>query len=733
MLKLALRLFRAVIAALALVACVVEPATAQSYAQKQIVVDLRNGISPSTGAAYSVKCNGRDDDAPVFNRAVSDYSTPVWRASKTYAAGDVVYIGDGFLYRSLTSGNVGNNPAFNVNPTHWVREGPPPHVIFTGIPLGSHCNFPSNCVSTSSCPNPNLGWTPCGDLRNQLGVASTIPDLTIYAPGVSFGSLTDIYTYWLPGCANGFPHTPHGYYFETVQKGSRCVTMTTAGNAANFVPGYWAYAMGLALQGNSFPPNPAFFDAVLIRSSDAGTGKVCFDRALAHTYKSTWPADAAAADVFQGPPTLFPVSAGWFQSITWEGTAANPVQWWATSSGVRTDNYNVHLKYVTCVVSDPAGLNTSCYNPGFIQYGLLDHYVDPNSIEIDKVIQNLTYKNSTLTHGGGSSGMSVVNLNCIDSTWDVFGTASQNFYGKNCAFTRLLVPAVTYGVPRSFYCDGCSFPDFVPRMSGIDVTTVAYGMSMSAGTITVPTANVISQALQRMFVPGGNYCFGLIFTNLNQCQTNAFQVTDMRQDATNVYIDTNCVAAGACPGGGFPSFPAHDGSNAGTWWYPYEMPEFTCKSCTGGNLAADLNGAPAAAPLWSYTSRTISCVDMAAGVTTYEFGTLVSATYNVTTADTTQPTLKAKGSNVPTLTSSFTAGTRFVPIINLKAAGSRVVTPSGVGGMQMGDSISAPGTYALAGADAFGISSGRNPSGDIPCPSIRRTIQTNPGIVLSAP
>jgi hypothetical protein len=120
----------------------------------------------------------------------------------------------------------------------------------------------------------------------------------------------------------------------------------------------------------------------------------------------------------------------------------------------------------------------------------------------------------------------------------------------------------------------------------------------------------------------------------------------------------------------------------------------------------DLNQAPAGAPIYSYSKRTYAntLVGNASPLTLW--GNLVSADFNVTVnnagAGTMQPTGQFHNFSVTTAGGTLD----YVPIVNLKVAGDRFITPSGVlcngvAGACSGDTITAPGISWYNGVEPF--------------------------------
>jgi hypothetical protein len=99
-------------------------------------------------------------------------------------------------------------------------------------------------------------------------------------------------------------------------------------------------------------------------------------------------------------------------------------------------------------------------------------------------------------------------------------------------------------------------------------------------------------------VPGTN----LFWKGTLQAET-VFQVTDVTQDATNIYVHTSLA-------GGFPSVPLPGSGILSVVVHP--APKFNCSGCTGGGAA--FANAPTDAPLFSYYQATFNPSTMTSGV-----------------------------------------------------------------------------------------------------------------------
>jgi hypothetical protein len=170
------------------------------------------------------------------------------------------------------------------------------------------------------------------------------------------------------------------------------------------------------------------------------------------------------------------------------------------------------------------------------------------------------------------------------------------------------------------------------------------------------------------------------------------------------------------------------------------MPSWSCSGCTGSVDAIDLSQAGAqAAPIYSYSSRTYTCtnnlgnvvnsIDINSPPNFNIWGTLVSVTINVSTADTGGNSslplnVAAEFNNMPTISPSAVVGS-FGPIVSLKTAGTRTITPSGVTGTQTGDTLASPGTVAFTGETVPYLATSLTGETAGQCPVVTVTWQTS--------
>src|SRR5262249_34292581 len=328
-----------------------------------IIVNLVSSISPSTRQPYGIVCDGVADAGAVLTQALNDYTQPWWVKGTSYSIGQTVMSHDGNEYTSLVNRNT-TNPAFGLNSSSWTNIGPPAKVIFRLPPAPANCHMPD-----LGLPGPN-GFSTCGPFRAN-GIAK-IYDLTFIGDGTELSGDNIRF-----GCGQVITQdnaSPNYSKIQTVAKRAGCVTTTTAGNAANFIPGNWVVLLGFMLQQSSFPPNNTFFEYRQIYSADPGTGDVCFTEALTNGYKSTWPEWTNGGNLMTGSATMIQMFDGWDATITWQGTVNHPMIWFTGANNGTVRSFtatNVH-----CVYDVALNQGDECFNTGMSWEQTFNNYTD---------------------------------------------------------------------------------------------------------------------------------------------------------------------------------------------------------------------------------------------------------------------------------------------------------------------------------------------------------------------
>jgi hypothetical protein len=305
-------------------------------------------------------------------------------------------------------------------------------------------------------------------------------------------------------------------------------------------------------------------------------------------------------------------------------------------------------------------------------------------------------------------------LSMVNSTITTLEGTPKKTTISSSTIGTLKMGAYAYGRSNEFVCTSCVITT-VDTTGGVlekgpSAAGVNIGYSMSGGIITVANTN----GALRWAVPGTN----LMWSGARPSE-KLFQVVDVTQDGTNTYVQTNW-------SGGFPNVPLASGA---LFIQVHPAPKFTCTNCTGGADAVDLAQAPAAAPFGTYSKRTYTGNTPSPNFSIW--GQPTTITFNVTTPYTgATSTVKMELSSYSV--KSNNSGQIYNPFINLKIAGSRVITPSGVTGQQSGDSgLALPDSVSTWFADVASQAVTPSISAENPgtWPTITIEINTDQGVV----
>jgi hypothetical protein len=518
-----------------------------------------------------------------------------------------------------------------------------------------------------------------------------------------------------------FNDNMHSARLGTTSAGDSVAQLLTPSQSSLFTVGRYALITGFDLQGlwnapYGFPPNPHFFEYVKITGVNAVTGAVAFDAPLKNIYKSTWP-NYNSGNQFEidagGPATLYALDPSWDTQVEYRGLTISEDQVQTYAVGRSVTYRDVTFTGPNCAIPTQnliwqainTNMSTCSMEADKLVGSIVLDGVSINQINIQSSsIDLLSMKNSTVVRGmAGTPKKAVIS----DSTIANFRPG-----------------AYAYGRSDEVICTNCVLPAFsalgVTEKGPSDVG-VNNAYTMSNGVITVPnTLNAV-----RWAVPGTN----LMWTSITESET-AFRVIDVTQDANNTYVRTSL-------SGGFPSVPI--GGDNKLFIRVHPAPKFTCTNCIGSTDAIDLSQAPAGVPLYSYSKRTYSggILGTTPAPTFMIWGALSSVKFNVTTPYTgmlgTMTMNAISPFNYTTIKvdmSTFNYGNG--PIINLKAAGERFVTPSNVTGAQPGDSgLAVPEAVWFVGLQGAGPNFSADVSAEPPAiwPTITVEIVTDQGVV----
>lgn len=521
---------------------------------------------------------------------------------------------------------------------------------------------------------------------------------------------------------------------QTVSAGSSTVTLTasslSSGYISRFTVGRWIMIGGLDPQGQfnqayGDPANNRYFEWRKITAVDGSTGVITLDRPLDSDYLSTWPLYNAGDNFHSdngGPATIWAVGS---TGNTWGITAE--YRGLTINQGGQTYGKGKSVTYRNVTFGGTNGAipteneSWSAINVNYGAFTTLETDKLVGTMLFDNVNLHRLYNQSTATHLFVMRNSTITNA--------VFGTPTRTEI-TDSTMTLFRPGATGYGGSSSTVCVRCNVADF-QLDGGVLVpsgSTSPFVMSMTGGLISFLNTDVYGEYPMTavMTPPNGNiYMGGGGYTSLG-----LLNVQSMSQDATNTYVQTN-------EAGGFPGITV-------TGLRTHPSPQWTCDDCSGD---ADIvrtniqNGATAAAPLGSYARQAYAPTSAQGELgPVFVRGKLVSLTIDVTQAYTGTGSASlnatARFNNLGTVKQSDWTNWAWGPVINLKQAGVRVITPGGVTcdgapGACSGDTINSTNGFppeAVWISNVFNPYMGSSFSGGVN-PQFTITMQTDQGVV----
>jgi hypothetical protein len=547
-------------------------------------------------------------------------------------------------------------------------------LIELDIPAGSICSW-------TSLTNHGL-WSLTDPPKNIVVVG--------YGATITNNSASDRWFY-LGGFGEYFDNT-HSARTAAASAGATCVDLLTPSQNTIFAVGTWAFMSGFDLQSGGSPTNPYYFDYVLVSGIDAthncsggAGGSISFSPALTNSYKTTWPLYDAGSSTQPdqgGPATLYQLHPSWNSQIEYRGVTIDTRN---IAGQASITGRNITFRDVTFA-------STSCGVPSinlFIQYINTD-MSGCAKLEVDKIIGQVVFTGSTffrVDFTSSSTDLFTVTNSTISN--GLVGTPKKAVISTS-TIGNLEPGAYGFGRSNEIVCTTCTLTQITTGGVSESGTVSSgnwglsgqsggpYNSTMSGGTITIPnTHGAVTWA-----VPGTNFTWSYG----SKESTFVYQVSDVTQDVTNTYVATNCVGSTTvCGSGG--NLPAASGTLT---IRAHPAPKFTCSGCIGNALITQYNSAPAAVPLYSYSQVVYDRTTPVSSTPGPDmWGTVSNLTFTVTGA-------YAGATNPYTFAPLYQFGygivlsggsvTTYTPIVDLRTAGSRVITPSGVTGSGGADS-----------------------------------------------
>jgi hypothetical protein len=523
----------------------------------------------------------------------------------------------------------------------------------------------------------------------------------------------------------------------SVSPGATSVMLLDTSLCSRFTAGRWAVVTGFDLQGGfnspyGYPPNPHFFDYVQISSTSncRSTGQISFSPALTNSYLSTWPhfnsGNAFEADQ-GGPATIYALDANWGGEVDIRGVT------------IVSSNQSIYQGRST-TLRDVTMIGSNCIIPSQNESFTMINSTGTNcAIEVDKIINRLTYRGTTLRRLMFQS--SSTNL----LTWDG-GSLILDMNGtpKVANISNLAVPIMrlgpyAYGTPTSATCTNCVIANEIDSFglaeNGRNVGAIPF-YTVRGGVWSFPTsANVTGFAdngsgkVRLRVASTTGWTTGAIADKSSLFATCAVPCTGglvlTVVDSTHIDIQYNFkdvtwtgggfihntaeqerwavpgtnILPSAFQGIGAPAFRVlgvtqdSAGVHIATTLpdgYPIvplngstsanirvQAPDWRCTNCSGNPQAAgDFNLAPGSRPIHSYANRTWTNNTTLSSIKLW--GKVNSIKLNVTQAYTgSTPALRFNMSGFA-YPPNQTVVQGFNWNINLRQVGLRTITPSGV-------------------------------------------------------
>jgi hypothetical protein len=551
-------------------------------------------------------------------------------------------------FGATCNGSGDDNPAFTAFNTwalNWQKANT--GLIELVIPSGSVCMFTSTSLGNQFAKGiKKLLVTGYGaTLSDNLGTGNG------YFLGAGRASLCD------------GPYDCTNALLATVPAGSTTITLLNPADASNFSVNSYALMTGLDLQGFGSPPNNHFFEYVYI--TDISGSTITLRDPLKYSYSSKWPyyqPGSVSSPDLGGPAELRILKPEWDIDHEYRGLTL------AQDAATKVEGRSITLR--DCFFPPAQTSVSTGANPSVNQSLSIINCNGPKiNIEVDKLVTQATWSGGTYNSMQvQSTSVDVITLDGVTFTSFVNGSPKKLVIQNNSNIASLLPGAIGYGVSSEMVISDSVISEI--GIGGYVDTNVTAKYTISNGVISSSDRDNGPVAWA---VPGANIFFAWSHTT----DMPAVQVTDVTQDNGFTRIYTTL------PGG----WPGPSG--AGLVIRTHPAPRVTCSNATGSEDILDICRAPAGAPLFSYTRRTYS------GNIGYPppvrlWGMLTSIKQNVTAPYGGIPnplileSLEQYGANTVRMSNNSTY--YYDPRINLSIAGERMVTPSGLTGLQPGDS-----------------------------------------------
>jgi hypothetical protein len=453
----------------------------------------------------------------------------------------------------------------------------------------------------------------------------------------------------------------HSARIASVSAGSSTVTLLSRSDSSKFTVGGWVAVAAFDMMGWGFPQNLWYFEYRNVTAINRSTGIVTLDAKLNNHYLSTYPlrnpGGAHSADM-GGPATIFAMHSSWDTEVMFRG-----VTFAQTEHGIYGNARSI--QYIDCKFAN-AGPAPSVGKHWKAVRTDLGAYV-----EVDKVVELLELDDVTCLRRKGMLLFQSASIEkCVITNSRIgklTGTAKHTVI-KDTNIQELRIGATGYGNTLSLLMENCTIGAVVEGTSQRRPFAPA---AVVNGTFTAPLKPAMNT-----FVPGGKMFFTAPGGRVNY--GTPFTCTGVRSDGTNVFFDTTLPN----------NFSVPLDKDGKMWVTPHPCPNVTVRGCHGCQDIVNLSQAPAGRPLFEYARLMLTGDPGRTGRMTV-WGRMVKLRVNVSrpyTGALATLNLNALGQYGTEIVGvdGFTLS-KWNPIINLKIAGERFVTPGAFTGDQTGD------------------------------------------------
>lgn len=449
---------------------------------------------------------------------------------------------------------------------------------------------------------------------------------------------------------------------DTVAAGSYTLNLKDVGDATKFTEGGMILLAGLDLQqGYGYPPNPHYFE--WNRIVDISGTSITLETPTTQEYRDDWPrffeGNANELGGF-GPATICRTNAGWDCHHKIYGVR---------SKMAGQTYYFVRKAELFDVRNDEQGFIIGAGR----DHKIINQIHTTSNHEVDKLCETALIGEYDGVSNVNVQSSSIGYLHIRGGTRSISGTARSTLIEGGSSSTITLAP-VAYGIAEQVT---------------IRNKTITIGISGSFGFSKTLGANLTYEGdgLFRFVDPGvgSNYwavpgAVGMIITTTPFYMHSPFRVLSVYSE--DGLVDGATMMQTTLTG---PDLPVVTGeTNASLVRHP--APDLTVENCVGSASALELSLAPPSSPYGVFTRRTFDGAVASNSLGTV-VGRLVHLKVNVTQAYTgvaSALNIRFNQFDARFINADMTTQRPGV-IINLKVAGERVITPSGVTGEQSGD------------------------------------------------